>query len=762
VIAVLGLHALAAVLSPWLARRLGRRVLLVGALAPAAALGYAIAVAPGVLAGSAVTFRQQWIPGMALEFGLQIDAMALLMIGVISLMGVLVMVYSHGYLGATANPGRFSATLLAFSASMLGLVSADDVLLLFVFWELTSITSYLLIGFEDHRAEARSSALQALLVTGLGGLAMLAGLVLLTQAAGTGALSEILAAPPATTAAGVGLVLVLLGAFSKSAQVPFHFWLPGAMAAPTPVSAFLHSATMVKAGVYLIARLAPAFALVFSYWQPLVVGIGVATMLVGGYQALRQTDLKLLLAHGTVSQLGFLTAMFGAGVPAMTVAAVVLLVAHALFKAALFLVVGIVDHEFHTRDIRRLHRVGRRMPGLAAAAVLGVASMAGLPLLFGFIAKEEAWGSLLDWDSPWGPLTLAGVVMGSALTAAYGLRFVVGGFFAAADDADGEGGRAARVAASLALPVAVPLALTVGLGSFPFLADSLVGGASTSLVGAPTDVHLAIWHGWEPALGLSALALGMGALLWRFLGRRPLLRLAPSMSHLYGAGLRGVNHLANRVTGIVQNGSLSAYIGVILATTVGLAGWRLVPAWRFPAGLVPASSVVQATVAGLVIAGAIGTARANRRMAAVLWLGTVGYSVGVLMVLQGAPDLALTQMLVETMLVAIFVLVLRHLPPRFDRVGWRLRQASRVTISIVLGVFAAGFALAASAAAPSREVAEEMVARALPDGGGRNVVNVILTDFRALDTLGEITVLVVAALGVLALIRSQASGKDER
>ncbi|MDP9020709.1 MAG: Na+/H+ antiporter subunit A, partial [Actinomycetota bacterium] len=426
---LLALHAALALAATALGRRLGPRVFLVCALAPGATAAWAAARAAGVLDGSAITQVLPWVPGLGLDVSLRLDGFALLMVALVSGIGAVIFAYSRWYFSPRPGLGRFAGVLTAFAGSMLGVVLADNLLLLYVFWELTSITSYLLIGFEDEKGSARAAALQAILVTSAGGLAMLAGFVILGQAAGTYSLSGILADPPSGGLVGAGLVLVLLGACTKSAQVPFHFWLPAAMAAPTPVSAYLHSATMVKAGVYLIARLAPAFAAGHVFWRPLVMGLGVATMLVGGWRALRQHDLKLLLAHGTVSQLGFMVVLVGAGIPELTFAGAALIVAHGLFKAALFMVAGIVDHQAHTRDLRVLSGLGRRMPAVAAVAAVAAASMAGVPLLLGFLSKEAAYEALLHAHlGTGGSLALAGVVAGSVLTLAYGGRFLLGGF----------------------------------------------------------------------------------------------------------------------------------------------------------------------------------------------------------------------------------------------------------------------------------------------------------------------------------------------
>jgi len=759
VIALVALHAVVAALAPSAARRLGPRVFWLCAVAPAAALVWVVARAAPVLDLRPRVEHVEWVPGLNLGIDLRLDGFSLLMAGLISGVGVLIFIYSRYYFSDQPGLGRFAGTLTAFAGAMLGVVLADNLFVLYVFWELTSITSYVLIGFEDKKGSARAAALQALLITAAGGLAMLGGFVMLGQAAGTYSLSGILSDPPSGALVAPALVLVLLGAFTKSAQVPFHSWLPGAMAAPTPVSAYLHSATMVKAGVYLIARLAPAFAGSVALWRPLVVGVGLATMLLGGYRALRQHDLKLLLAYGTVSQLGLMVVLVGAGRADLTFAGAALLLAHSLFKAALFLVVGIVDHQAHTRDLRALSGLGRRMPATFAVAAVAAASMAGLPPLLGFISKEAIYEGLLHAGSRIGDvLVLAGVVAGSALTLAYGARFVWGGFATKSRSSVREpvGPEVPSPPWPFLAPAAVLAALTAAFGVVPALAGGVVEAAAGSLDPAAADLHLALWHGVTPALGLSALTVAIGAVL--FLRRERLERLQDRMPKLpsafgaYEAALVGVNRLAATSTGVVQNGSLPVYIAVVLMTVLALPAVALLQAGGVDYDIRLADSPLQVAVAAVVVAAAVGAAFAGRRFAAVLFVGGVGYGVAVLFIVQGAPDLALTQFLVETLTLVLFVLVLRHLPERFEPAPWPLRESGRWLISAGMGVFVAGFVVVAASSRTEAPISVEHVSRALPEGGGRNVVNVILTDFRGLDTLGEITVLAVAGLGVASLV----------
>jgi multicomponent Na+:H+ antiporter subunit A len=757
VLALLVLHAVLAVLAPALGRRLGRRVFVLVALAPAASAAWAATQAAAVLDGERVASTTSWVPGLGLTLDLRLDPLSLLMVTLVSGVGCVVFLYCARYFSAqAAGVGRFAGVLTAFAGAMLGLVLADDLLVLYVFWELTSVTSFLLIGFDDLKPESRRAAMQALLVTTLGGLVMLVGFLLLGQEAGTYSVTGLLADPPRGTTVAVALVLVLVGAFTKSAQVPFHPWLPSAMAAPTPVSAYLHAAAMVKAGVYLVALLAPAFAVV-SPWRPLVLSVGLATMLVGGWRALRQHDLKRLLAFGTVSQLGFLVVLLGAGTREAAVAGATLLLAHGLFKAALFLTVGVVDHQTGTRDLRRLSGVGRQLPVVAIVATLAALSMAGVPPLLGFISKEAAYEAFLHGGGS-DLLVLAGLFAGSVLTAAYSARFVWGAFAlkpAAAVTT------VRRPSSWFTSPVVVLAEAGLLLGLLPFAVDPLVQ-AYAGAYGGKADEHLALWHGLTPALGLSVLTLLAGAGL--FLARTRVHAAQAVLSRGLGAvdADRGydravglVDGLALRSTAVVQTGSLPVYLGMVLTTLVLLPGTALLAGAPVPDSVRGYDSLLQVAVTVVIAVAAVATVRAHRRFTAVLFLGAVGYGVAVLMVLQGGPDLALTQFLVETLALVLFVFVLRRLPAAFHRRAVRGSQAVRVAVSLAVGAFVTAAVLVSSAARTAPPASQAYLDQALPEGGGSNVVNVILVDFRGLDTLGEITVLVVAALGVGSLVAAR-------
>ena len=748
--------------------KLGRHAFTLGAVPMVAATVWVAAQLSRIIDGSAVIEGAAWVGALDLSIDLRLDGFAATMSLIITTVGAAVLAYAGRYFAPDApDLGRLAGLLVLFGGSMLGLVQADHMLVLYTCWELTSITSFLLIGNRHTEPRARAAALQALLVTGTGGLALLGGLVMLAQEAGTYRLSELVADPPASSiTVTAALVLIIVGALTKSAQYPFHAWLPGAMAAPTPVSAYLHSATMVKAGVFLVGRFAPAFAGA-DLWRPLVLTAGCCTLIIGGLRALRQHDLKLLLAFGTVSQLGLLMILFGAGTPATVTAGWVLLVAHAAFKGALFMVVGVIDHQTGTRDMRRLPPLRGGWRAVDCLALLAVVSMAGVPLGAGFIAKELTYDSLADAPFLGAGVVLAAAVVGSVLTAAYSARFYWGAFVSP-KRRDGLG-------AALEVPeapswqfLAPPAALAVVgvvLGVAPGLLDRL-GTASLAGFGtAAPMVELSLWHGFGLPFALSLVALAGGGLLW-LADRWVQPRLAfgsrvPSGGDVHLAVLRGIGVTSVRVTGFVQNGSLPVYAGVIVATAAVLPAAALAMDWEWP-GWPAFGTLSEAPVAMALVTAALGAAIVRRRFSAAIFLGVAGYAMAGLFVLSGAPDLALTQAAVETLSTVVFVLVLRRLPERFERQSSSRRRAVRLVISGAVAATVFVFALMAAGVRLSPPVSDEMVARSLPDGHGRNVVNVILVDFRGFDTMGEITVLAVASIGAVALARvGRRAAEDE-
>jgi multicomponent Na+:H+ antiporter subunit A len=739
--------------------RLGRHAFVAAAVAPAVSAVWVATQLAGVTRDAPLREHVRWVGGLDLTLALRLDGIAGAMSLVITVIGVAVLCYAFRYFSPDApDLGRLAGLLVLFGGSMLGLVQADHLLVLYVCWELTSITSFLLIGNRHTESRARAAALHALLVTGAGGLALLGGLVLLGREAGSYRISEILAdPPPGSPALTVAMCLLIAGALTKSAQYPFHAWLPGAMAAPTPVSAYLHSATMVKAGIVLVARFAPMFAGAFL-WRPIVVTAGCCTLVVGGLRALRQHDLKLLLAFGTVSQLGLLMVLFGAGTPEAATAGWVLLLAHAAFKAALFMVVGIIDHQTGTRDVRTLPPLRDGWRVTEVVTVLALVSMAGIPLGAGFVAKELAYDSLGDAFGGSG-VALAASVFGSMLTVAYAARFYLGAFVeprqrhaAAVPPAAGP----KPPSWVLLAPAGVLAVAGIVAGVVPGMLNRIVQAALDESYGAHGHVHLALWHGFGRPLALSAVTLAGGALLaatdrWV----QPVVArggAVPSGAEVYRWMLRGIGVVSARVTGFVQNGSLPVYAGVILTTAAVVPATALVVAGDWPDW--PAfGSATEAPVVIALLTSALGAAIIRRRFAAAVFLSAAGYAMAGLFVLSGAPDLALTQAAVETLSTVVFVLVLRRLPERFERQSSTRRRIVRLAISLGVAGMVFVFALVAAGFRLKPPVSDEMVARSLPDGHGRNVVNVILVDFRGFDTMGEITVLAVASIGAVALAR---------
>jgi multicomponent Na+:H+ antiporter subunit A len=758
---------LAGFAAPLVHRLLGPRAGAVLGLVPVAVFVAFASMVPHMAAGGHVAASFPWVPELDITLGFYADGLSLLFLLIISGIGAFVVWYAAGYLRGDPNLGKFYLFLFAFMGSMLGVVASDNLILLFVFWELTSLTSYLLIGYHHESAVARRAALQALLVTGGGGLAMLAGIIVLGVASGTWDISGLLAMPPGAVAALPGfpvvLVLFFLGAFTKSAQVPFHFWLPNAMEAPAPVSAFLHSATMVKAGVFLLARLHPCFS-PSPLWTAILAPVGAATMLLGVIMALGHSDLKRILAYTTLSSLGTLTLLLGLGSGPAVTAAVVYLLAHALYKAALFMTSGTVDHEAGTREVGGLGGLGRAMPLTAAAASLGALSMLGAPLLLGFIGKETLFEALIDAKGPpgmWEALGVGASLCMASLAATTGLRPFWGPRKPAPKPA--HEGPWTMWSGPLILGCA---ALAFGL--FPWwIGARLLGPAAAGVLGdASFAPKFVIWHGWTGAVLMSVLSFAGGAVLYAFSGRLReagcrrlgcLGRWGPD--RLYDLSLDGLMALARVQTTAIQSGYLRNYILIIGAFSALLVTWFL-PRDAFDpdfAAMVPPNLPGVVTCA-LVAASGVVACLAKSRFTAILALGVVGLGIAILFYLFSAPDLAMTQILVETLTLVLFVLAFQRLPllKDYSKISTRVRDAVLATGfgAIMTALVLVAFHFAQTGAPVSAAMGE----KSLPLAHGRNVVNVILVDFRALDTFGEITVLAVAALGVLAMLRLRPAG----
>jgi multicomponent Na+:H+ antiporter subunit A len=761
---LLAVFLVASIALPALTRVLGVRAFPVAALVPAAAFAFTLLQGPAVLPDGEVVERFEWIPSLGVTLDMRMDALSWLLSLVVTGVGALVLLYCARYFRSSEEGlGRFAGLLLAFAGVMYGLVLADDVFVLFTFWEATSVLSYLLIGHYTGKKASRGAALQALLVTTAGGLAMLVGLVILSVAGGTTSLQALVEDPPAGSLIPVAVVLVLLGALSKSALVPFHFWLPAAMAAPTPVSAYLHAAAMVKAGIYLIARLAPGYADVPG-WRVLLVSLGVATMLVGGWRALKQMDLKLVLAYGTVSQLGFLTVVVGYGTRDAALAGVALLLAHALFKATLFLVVGVVDHRTGTRDLRKISGLGRKAPVLAVITAAALASMAGLPPFLGFVAKEAVLSALLldaELGGGLGWLALVGVSVGSCLTVAYSARFMWGAF---ARKRGVDEVQPVHEHLDFLVPPAVLAATGLVLGLLASSVDGWIAGYADTLPavsagasGEPDHTyHLALWHGIEPALLISAGTLVVGLAMFRLRdGVFALQSRVPAWvdaARIYWASMRLIDRVAARTTATTQRGSLPFYLGVILLVLIGSVGSALALNRSWPTTAVPFDHPAQPVIGVVMIVAAVAAARAGKRFQAVVLVGVTGYGMAALFALHGAPDLALTQVLIETITLVAFVLVLRRLPVRLGERNRSVHPVWRASIGIAVAVLMSTVAVVALGARVADPISLEFPQLAYEQGHGSNVVNVTLVDLRGWDTMGEISVLIVAATGVASLI----------
>ncbi|GAA1132765.1 DUF4040 family protein [Citricoccus alkalitolerans] len=791
----LALLAVGLILTPLFCRWLGRNA---GWPLAAVYLGAAVLYLPALQAagtatetdaGSAAnTWSIPWIPAWGVDLSFAADPISSVFTLISLLIGAVVLVYSTRYLDAGMPPSAYLSFYLGmalFTVSMVGLVTADDLMVLFLCWELTSLASFLLIARSGRPAFAPS--MRTLLVTFLGGLALLVAVVLVAVRAGTTDLTEILdpeasaglwtSDPAFTTTIGL---LIALAAMTKSAQFPFHSWLPDAMAAITPVSAYLHAAAVVKAGIFLLLRFSPVFH-DNALWSVLLVTAGLVTALVGGWRALQQHDLKKLMAYSTVSQLGLIVAAIGTGTEAGIAAALIHTIAHALFKSGLFMMIGVVDHATGTRDLRQMPVLRGVLPGTFAVTVLGAGAMAGFPPLFGFVSKESIFTALNAWSVDWmgagesvgslpswaGPVALAGAALGSVLTVAYCAKIVVGGFWDPARAPEGASGSAPNgqqhaghaPGAILVVATALPIVTSVAaLFALPLL-DSAVGAAATAaLPGAEVHPHFVLWHGVTPELltTVAVLALGLGTLavrhrLWPALERAELPFSGSGLIESATAGLTALGSGVNRLTARDAAASHAAMMVLSLAAIVvpGVlllnAGGELPP---LQPNLNQASDIVLLI---LLAVSALGVAMARSRLGATVALSAVGILVTVQIVSLGAPDVALTQLLVESLTVIVIMLVLQKLPRTFRRVRTR-RAVPAALISVSAGL-ATGLAVwGLTGRRGKSEVGTYLLENGQDITGGANIVNVILVEFRALDTLGELAVLGMTGVAIAAIL----------
>ncbi|MBK1644243.1 monovalent cation/H+ antiporter subunit A [Thiocapsa imhoffii] len=733
-----------------------------GGVAVAALLALSPSIAAPFL-GETVIQRIPWLPGFGLDLMFRLDGLGLLFALMILGMGLLIILYARYYLAERDCMGRFYGYLLLFMGSMLGIVLSENLILLLMFWELTSLSSFLLISYWQHREDARTGARMALTVTGLGGVAMLGGFVLLGEIAGSYELSVILAsgdlirADPLYTPM---LVLILLGALTKSAQFPFHFWLPHAMAAPTPVSAYLHSATLVKAGVFLLARLFPVLSGTVE-WSILVMSAGLATLLLGAYFALFKHDLKGLLAYSTISHLGLITLLFGIGTPLAAVAGIFHIINHATFKASLFMAAGIIDHECGTRDMRRINGLWRYMPYTGTLAMVAAAAMAGVPLFNGFLSKEMFFAEAVDFSagSPWRLFLPVAVLIAGMLAVAYSLRFIHDVFFNG-DPIDlpktpHEPPRWMKVPVEILVAVCLLVGILPAFTVAPLLYVAAVGVLQTT----PPHYDLAIWHGINAALIMSLIALIGGILVYA--GRQPLFRFAERLEGridakaMYEQVLQGVLELAGAVTRTLDTGSLQRMILVFVLTalllgTIGFLGGGA-PLTGTRATL-PVDAVSLLISMALILVAIWTLMLHRRRFTALIVMGALGLLVSLIFVKFSAPDLALTQLSVEVVTIVLLLLALYFLPQYSPAES---SPARRIRDLVVAGLAGTGASLLTWSilTRPYDSIADFFLANSMPGGGGGNVVNVILVDFRGFDTLGEISVLALAGLGIYAMLR---------
>ena len=754
----------ASAIAPVLLRTIGRSAFAILALVPLAGFIWVVKLfVDGVFSdGGEVLATFVWMPSTNLNLEFRLDALAGLFSLIILGVGALVLFYCWGYFDS--NPRRlakFGFELSAFATAMYGLVISDNFLLMYVFWELTSILSYMLVSYYGERATSRRAAMQALMVTTMGGLAMLVGINLLGFKAGIWRMSEVsqIADIENTPAISAAIVLMMLGALTKSAQAPWHFWLPGAMAAPTPVSAYLHSAAMVKAGIYLVARLAPDLSAV-NTWHLVVLSTGGFTMLLGGWMALKQRDLKLVLAYGTVSQLGFIITVIGVGSREAAMAGLAITFAHSMFKAALFMIVGAIDHTTGTRDIHELSGLGKKQPWLTALAVISAASMAGIPPLFGFVAKEAALDALLHEElltgMP-GRITLVVLVVGSILTMAYSLYFLFGAF-ASKREHNREPSEAVlgmhRVGPKLWLSPAVLTAGTVAFGIVPAVLSRPINEYLNVRFPDVDGSQLALWHGFNIPLALSGVIITAGAIMF---WQRDLVEKAQfdrpalgSANELWDNILHTLHRWSLKLTASTQRGSLAINLAVIFFVLMVVPLAALILGASNNIRMIVWDNVWQGLIVIIMAGMAFFATLQRNRLSGVVMVGLTGYCLAMIFVLHGAPDLALTQALVETIVMVVFMLVLRKMPtevePRNDD------NRVRAWLSIGTGVSVVTVAMTAMSARVAEPISKTMPELAYEIGHGRNTVNVLLVDLRAADTFGEITVLVIAATGVASLI----------
>jgi multicomponent Na+:H+ antiporter subunit A len=718
--------------------------------AAAATLWFARFVGP-VAAGAAPEWVLPWAPSLGISLAFRLDGLSLAMALLICGIGALIFLYAATYFATDRRLPSLLITLSVFAISMLGLVTADDAITLFLFWEGTTITSWLLVGFDHERAAARAAATQALLITGAGGLALLAGLLLMGTVSGTFRLSEMNAAGDIFRDSGLYVAmlgLVVLGCFTKSAQVPFHFWLPGAMAAPTPVSAYLHSATMVKAGVYLLARMTPALGGT-EIWTGLLVPVGAITMILGSVWAARQTDMKMMLAQTTLMGLSALVMLIGLGTEEAVLAAMTFLVIHAFYKAALFLTVGMIEKGAGSRDYRALGGLARVMPLTATAAMISGLSMAGFPPLFGFIGKELIYTAS---GLAGAAVTLAALIANAFMVICAGMVAIRPFYFgerASPKDSPGDPGW------GLWLGPLVLSGLSLLLGLAPALGEPIIFAMTRAVTGETPHEHLALWHGVNAAFALSLLTFAIGIAGFLALDRiRDGLASAepglPRMESWYDGALSGLFTLARGLTNAVQNGLMTHYLRATFAGFAVLVWGAIVLGTMGWPAFTPGPGLVDWAVFAIILASIAVVLTTRSRLTAICALGGVGSGIAIVFVLYGAIDVAMTQLFVEILIVVFMAVAMVRLPSWGD-IPFRPGSAL-IAILLGTGVTIGTLAVLATPLDPYLTTFFEQMS--VPKALGHNIVNVILVDFRGFDTLGETSVIVIAGIAAIAALRA--------
>jgi multicomponent Na+:H+ antiporter subunit A len=757
---------------------------------------YFLRFIPVTSSGHSVMERAEWIPSLQIGLDLYVDGLGLLFTLLITGIGSLVVLYSVFYLSKeTEKLNQFYVFLLLFMGAMLGVVLSDNLIGLYMFWEFTSLSSFLLIGYWNERERSRYGAQKSLLITVLGGLSMLGGFVMLGFMGQTFNIRELISQSADIFVHPLfipAMLLILLGAFTKSAQFPFHIWLPDAMEAPTPVSAYLHSATMVKAGIYLVARLSPIFA-ESGVWLWLISAVGLVTLLWGSFSAVKQTDLKGILAFSTVSQLGLIMSLLGLGAAALhfenlddniymaaTVAAVFHLINHATFKGSLFMAAGILDHETGTRDIRKLGGLLPFMPITFTITVIGGFSMAGLPPFNGFLSKEMFFTGMVNvlhldiynMDT-WGVLFPVIAWIASVFTFLYSMILIFKTFTGKVQLEKLEKKPHEAPMGMLISPI-ILVSLVVIFGIFPnLLSASLIEPAVSSIQPALAEndfhVHIGFWHGWTPELWMTFGVIAVGIILYltlsKWKGIYGIISERYSFNALYNLILSMMENSSRALSEKVMTGSIRNYLVYIFTAFSLLLGLSLFgkDAFRLELGSIAPIGLYEIILSFALVIGSISILFAKSRLTAIILLGAVGYTVSLFFVLFRAPDLALTQLVIETISVALFLLCFYHLPKMASRKEERLTfKLTNAMISVGVGVVVALIALSSHSQKLFDSISSFYLEKAYTEAGGKNVVNVILVDFRGLDTMFEITVLGIAALGIFAMIRLRLTRRNDQ